>query len=99
MKLTTIALMFAVAALPTSALAGTMTKSQGATKYAPGQQMNTSLKRKSGAPGASEYAPGQMKKKAITKKGSTTQSASDFAPGQRMKEPTTTGTSSRTRAR
>jgi hypothetical protein len=98
MKLMTVALIFAVAALPTSALAGTSTKSKGATKYAPGQQMNTSLKRKSGAPGASEYAPGQMKK-AQAKKGTTSQSASDFAPGQRMKEPTTTGTRSQSSTR
>ena len=55
---------------------GSGTSSQGATKYAPGQQMQNTTK-PSTAPGASEYAPGQQK--------NTTAGPghSESAPGQR----------------
>ncbi|HKU06523.1 MAG TPA: hypothetical protein VJR30_10665 [Bradyrhizobium sp.] len=62
---------------------GGSTKSQGATKYAPGQQMHKSTK--STAPGASEYAPGHQKNTAAGP------GHSESAPGQRMKSQTTTG--------
>jgi hypothetical protein len=57
------------------------TGSQGATKYAPGQQMQNTTK-PSTAPGASEYAPGHQKNTAAGP------GHSESAPGHRM---TTTG--------
>lgn len=65
------------------AFAQSSTTSQGATKYAPGQQMHKATK--STAPGASEYAPGHQKNTAAGP------GHSESAPGQRMKSQTTTG--------
>jgi hypothetical protein len=59
----------------------TGTASQGAKKYAPGQQMHKATK--STAPGASEYAPGHQKNTAAGP------GHSESAPGQRSQ--TTTG--------
>ena len=58
MRMTVIALMLASVTFPAAVLAegssSNSTNSPGASKYAPGQQMNNSTDRKSGAPGASE---------------------------------------------
>lgn len=73
-------------ASPAFAQSGSSSTSQGATKYAPGQQMHNSTKPSTG-PGASEYAPGHQK--------NTTAGPghSESAPGQRAKggSMTTTG--------
>lgn len=53
---------------------------KGATKYAPGQQTNTTA-----GPGHSESAPGHQKNTAAGP------GHSESAPGQKMKSPTTTG--------
>lgn len=69
--------------LASPALAQTSgTSSQGATKYAPGQQMQNS-KQPSTAPGASEFAPGHQQNTAAGP------GHSESAPGQRSQ--TTTG--------
>jgi len=75
-------------ASPAFAQSGGGTSSQGATKYAPGQQMQNTTK-PSTAPGASEYAPGHQKNTAGP-------GHSESAPGQRAKagSTTTTGTAS-----
>jgi hypothetical protein len=71
----------------TPAFAQSSTPSQGATKYAPGQQMHKNDK---AAPGASEYAPGHQK--------NTTAGPghSESAPGQRANSGSTTTTGANT---
>ncbi|MBR0754052.1 hypothetical protein JQ604_17855 [Bradyrhizobium jicamae] len=62
-------------------LAQNTTSSRGASKYAPGQEMQNSTK--STGPGASEYAPGHQRNTAAGP------GHSESAPGQKMQ--TTTG--------
>jgi hypothetical protein len=71
-------------ATPAFAQSSSGTSSQGATKYAPGQQMQNKDKP---APGASEYAPGHQKNTAGP-------GHSESAPGQRANTGSTTTTGS-----
>jgi len=74
-------------ASPAFAQGGSGTSSQGATKYAPGQQMQNTTK-PSTAPGASEYAPGHQKNT------SAGPGHSESAPGKRANTGSTTTTGS-----
>jgi hypothetical protein len=56
---------------------------EGASKYAPGQQMQDKGS-KPGTTGASGYAPGQQMQDKGSKPG--TSGASGYAPGQKMKD-------------
>ena len=68
------------AALLVASPAFAQTSTKGASKYAPGQQPNTTQ-----GPGHSESAPGHQKNTAAVP------GHSESAPGQKMKHPTTTG--------
>jgi hypothetical protein len=81
---TLVAMTAAAALLGATATSMAQDKSnQGASKYAPGQQMQDKGS-KPGTTGASGYAPGQKMQDKGAKPGTT--GASGYAPGQRKKD-------------